>query len=119
MAGINVKTVYREEARNLDLCMDSKVDVWEDIVEHDYLIDKYFGKEVMKNVEEKTYHGHIIQSNGKNDKNITDKNNKSVGNVNKIISAMNERPYGPHTFKTTLIMRQGLMLSGMLSNSKA
>ena len=86
------KLCIGKKQRNLDLCMDCKLDVWEDMVEHDYLIDKYIGKEVMKNVEEKTYLGHIIQSNGKNDKNITDKMNKSVGNVNKIISAINERP---------------------------
>ena len=108
-----------KKPRNLDLCIDSKVDVWEDILESDELIDKYIGKEVMKNVEEKTYLGQILQSNGKNDKNIRDKINKSVGNVNKIISAIHERPYGPHTFKAALLMRQGLMLSGMLSNAEA
>ena len=107
-----------KKKRNLDICINSKVDVWEDIINNDELIDKYIGKEVMKNVEEKTYLGHIIQSNGKNDRNIEDKINKSVGNVKKIISTISERPYGRHSFKAALLMRQGLMLSGMLSNAE-
>ena len=104
--------------RNSDICKDSKVDAWEDIVVKDELIDKYVGKEVMKRVEEKTYLGSIVQNNGKNDKNIQDKINKAVGSVNKIISAINERPYGRHTFKAALLMRQGLMLSSMLTNAE-
>ena len=84
----------------------------------DELIVKYVGKEVMKRVEEKTYLGSIVQNNGKNDKNIQDKINKAVGSVNKIISAINERPYGRHTFKAALLMRQGLMLSSMLTNAE-
>jgi hypothetical protein len=107
-----------KKPRNLDLCIDSKVDAWEVMVKKDQQVDTYIGKEVMKNVEEKTYLGHIIQKDGKNTKNITDKFNKAVGNVNKIISAINARPYGHHTYKAALLMRQGLMLSGMLRNSE-
>ena len=66
----------------------------------------------------KTYLGHIIQSNGRNDKNIKNKVDKCVGNVEKIISAINEIPHGRHTYKAALLMRQGLMLGGMLSNAE-
>ena len=66
----------------------------------------------------KTYLKHIIQSNGRNDKNIKKKVDKCVGSVEKIITALNERPYGHHTYKAALLMRQGLMLGGMLSNSE-
>ena len=72
----------------------------------------------MRNVEDKTDLGQIIQNNGKNDNNIKDKVNKAVGSVNRIICAISERPYGQHTFKAALLMRQGLMLSGMLTNSE-
>ena len=44
---------------------------------------------------------------------------KCVGSVEKIITAINERPYGRHTYKAALLMRQGLMLGGMLSNSES
>ena len=47
----------------------------------------------MDNVIEKIYLGHILQSNGQNEKKITDKINKTVESVNKIISAINERAY--------------------------
>ena len=63
-------------------------------MEHDYLIDMYIGKEVMKNVEEKTNLGHIIQSYGKNDKNITDKINKSVGNAQGYFDQVNRSSAG-------------------------
>ena len=47
-----------------------------------------------------------------------EKVNKAVGSVEKIISAIIERPYGRHTYKAALLMRQGLMLGGMLTNSE-
>ena len=53
----------------------------------------------MKVVRGKKYLGEIITCDLKNDKNIKDKTNKGVGNVNKIISALNERPYGRHANK--------------------
>ena len=71
----------------------------------------------MDNVIEKIYLRHILQSNGKNEKKITDKINKTVESVNKIISAINERAYGKHTYKAALLMREGLMLSVMMNNS--
>ena len=78
-----VKMHLGKRTRNLDICIDSKVDAWEDIIENDELVDKYIGKEVMNNVTEKTYLGHILQSNSKNEKNITDFN-KAVGSVIKL-----------------------------------
>ena len=41
-----------------------------------------------------------------------------MGNVDKIISSINEKLYGKHAFKAALLMRQGLMLSGMLTNAE-
>ena len=51
------------------------------------------------------------------EKNIKDKTDKAVGNVDKTISSLNERPYGKHAFKAALLTTQGLMLSGMLTNA--
>ena len=109
--------------RNMDICTDGNVDAWKDRIIQDELgqfslEDEHIGKEVMKNVEEKTYLGHIIQSNGKNENNIQDKVGKAVGSVENILSALNERPYGRHTFKAALLMRQGLMLGGLLTNAE-
>ena len=41
------------------------------------------GKEAMQEVIEKKYLGQIIQSDGRNEKNIKDKTDKAVGNVDK------------------------------------
>ena len=76
--------LIEKRPRNSNICKNSKVDAWEDIVEKDELIDKYIGKEVMKRVEEKTYLKSIVHSNGKNDKNVQDKINKAVGSVKRI-----------------------------------
>ena len=45
------------------------------------------------------YLGDIISNDGRNKANITDRTNKSIGNINKIISTLKERPLGKHTFK--------------------
>ena len=49
---------------------------------------------------------------------MQDKINKAVGSVKRIISAINDRPYGRHTFKAALLIKQGIMLSSMLTNSE-
>ena len=56
-----------KKQRNSDICKDGKVDAWEDVINNGELIDKYVGKEAMRNVEDKTYLGQIIQNNGKHD----------------------------------------------------
>ena len=117
------KMHIRNKHKNLDICVDLEVDVWKDEIVTDNqgnnsLVDKHIGKEVMQEVSEKKYLGHILQSDGKNDKNIKDKTDKAVGSVNKIMSALSERPYGKHSYRAALLMRQGLMLGGMLTNAE-
>ena len=73
----------------------------------------------MKNVFEKKYLGDIISSDLKNKKNITDKTNKGVGNVNKILTSLNERPYGRHTYKAAKLLREGMLLGSMLTNCES
>ena len=41
-----------------------------------------------------------------------------MGNVDKIISSLNERPYGKYVFKAAILMTRGLMLNGMLKNAE-
>ena len=62
------ENAYRKKNRNSDICKDGKVDAWEDVIKNGELSDKYVGKEAMRNVEDKTYLGQIIQNNGKHDK---------------------------------------------------
>ena len=85
--------------RNQYLCANFEVDIWEDQIFIDKngnskMEDKYLGMEEMKLVSEKKYLGQIIQSNRRNDFKIKDRTDKAVGNVNKILTSLNERPYG-------------------------
>ena len=80
------------------------------------LEDRFVGREKMKNVKEKKYLGDIISSDGRNSKNIRERTKKSNGTINNIVSTLTERPYGKHNFKAYKILRQGLLLGGMLTN---
>ena len=109
---------------NHDICPQLEVDAWKDYVVknekgEDEMKDEYAGKEDIKNVTEKKYLGDLISADNSNKKNIKDKTNKGVGNVNKIISSLNERPYGKHTYKAAKLMREGMLLGSMLTNCES
>ena len=110
--------------KNEDVCVKFDVDSWEDKVVQNLqgvekLVDTYTGKKTMKCVTEKKYLGDIISCEGSNKLNIKDKTNKGVGNVNKILASINERPYGKHTFAAASLMRQGMLLGSMLPNAES
>ena len=106
---------------NSDICVDFEVDILENQLLYQTngksdLVDIHMGKEKMKNVTSKKYLGQIIQSNGKCDLNIKDHTDKAFGNVSKIKNALNERPYGKHSYKAALLMREAMLLGGLLPN---
>ena len=109
---------------NQDICVECNVDAWTDVVidhkdgTHE-LKDKYIGKEIMKTVHEKKYLGDIISDDMKNHKNIKEKTDRAVGIVKKISTSLNERPYGKHTFKAAKLMREGMLLGSLLTNSES
>ena len=72
----------------------------------------------MKEVNESKYLGDVIQSNGHNKTNIKNRTDKAHGNVNRIITSLKERYYGKHNFKAAMLMRQGMLVGGMLTNSE-
>ena len=80
--------------------------------------DIYEGKVEMKSVNEKKYLGDIITTDMNNEKNIKDKTNKAIGNINKIVSSLQERPYGKHTFKAAKLMRDGILIGSLLNNAE-
>ena len=54
----------------------------------------------------------------KNSKNIKARTDKAHGNIEKIINTLNERPLGKYDFRAFRLMREGLLLAGLLSNSE-
>ena len=73
----------------------------------------------MNEVHEKKYLGDIISKDGSNKSNIKDRTNKAQGNVIKIVKGLTERPYGKHFFKAAKLMREGKLISGLLTNSES
>ena len=117
------ETMHIGKTHISDICCDMSVDSWKEklIVKTNgdkELCDIYVGKELMKHVNTKKYLGDIISNDGRNKTNITDRTNKSIGNINKIITSLNERPYGRHFFRAYKLMREGVLLGGMLTNSE-
>ena len=60
-----------------------------------------------------------MQSDGKNELNIKSRTDKAFGNVEKIKNTLIERPYGKYSFKAALLMREALLIGGLLSNSES
>ena len=85
---------------NEGICTSLSVDAWDEELVNGEKIkrDKYRGREVIKKVKEKKYLGDVISSNGSNRANINQRSNKAHGNVNRIVTTLNERPYGKHFF---------------------
>ena len=108
---------------NTDICVDFEVDIWKEQLvceenKNDVLVDIHVGKEKMTNVTSKKYLGQIVQSDGRNELNIKDSTDKAFGNVSKIKNALDERPYGKHSFKAALLMREAILLGGLLPNAE-
>ena len=104
-------------------CPDICVESWRDEVRttqngKEVLRDVYEGNEIMKSVKEKKYLGNIISHDLRNKLNIKDRTNKAVGNVNKILAGLNERPYGKNTFRAAKIMREAMLVGPLLNNSE-
>ena len=108
---------------NEDICPTLFVDSWkEEVVERDNikeLKDTYIGKIKLILVEEKKYLGDIICKDGTNKMNIKDRTNKATGNVNKIDTTLKERYFGKHTFKAAKLMRESILIGGMLTNAES
>ena len=112
------------KTKNTDICPPITIDSWEEKVAENedgekYLYDEFVGKEHMKEVEEKKYLGDILTKDGKNIINIKTRTNKAQGNVNKMVNTLDERPYGRHRFKAAKLMRDAILLSGLLTNSES
>ena len=98
--------------------------MWKDVVVFNEkgeaeLKDVHEGKVEMKKVKEKKYLGEVITEDNKNDRNITDKTNKANGNVTKVINTLQERPFGRHKYRAAKVMRDGMIVSSMLSSAES
>ena len=108
---------------NQDICSSHSVEAWKSVLvksgnNKKELEDRFIGRVKMKTVKEKKYLGNIISDNGANLNNVKDVTNKATGIINKIMTALSERPYGRHMFKAAKLMREAMLVGGMLTNSE-
>ena len=80
--------------------------------------DVFKGKEALSEVVEKKYLGDIVARDGSNTSNIKERTNKGHGSVNKIVTTLNKSHYGKYQFKAAMLMRGGMLVGGMLTNSE-
>ena len=73
----------------------------------------------MKKSESETYLGDIITNTANNKKNIQARRDKGFGLVSEILSLMSEIPLGRYKSHVALILRQAMLINGMLFNSEA
>ena len=64
------------------------------------------------------YLGDIFCNNGKNDENIAARKAKGFGIAGDILSILDEVPLGTNRIEAGLVMRNGMLLNGILTNSE-
>ena len=74
--------------------------------------------QVMTCKDEITYLGDIITADGKNTKNIQNRISKGLGQINQIFSILESMSFGTYTFEIALLLRNSLLLNGILTNSE-
>ena len=74
---------------------------------------------VMENVSSDTYLGDIISSDGSNKANIMKRISKGNGIVSQIRSILERVSLGAHYFKIAMLLRESMLLNGILSSSES
>ena len=75
--------------------------------------------EKMHESKEEKYLGDYITSSGKNDTTIEDRKNKGYGIVAEILAILDDIPLGKYKMEIGLMLRQAMLLNGILYNSEA
>ena len=60
------------------------------------------------------YLGQVLSSNGKLENNITERYNKGLGIVNKILCILKEVSFGCHYFQIAMLFRNSKLVNGIL-----
>lgn len=72
----------------------------------------------MPEVNEDTYLGDILSSDGKNSKNIQNRISKGVGVINQIFNLLENICFGPHFFEIAMLLRDSMLINGTLTNAE-
>ena len=105
-------------------CPELSIDTWkleksaEEIKSVVELVDVEGLKHIMEEVDSAKYLGDIIQTDGKNKRNIQERRNRGLGAVNQIQQLLDDLCLGDYHFEAANILRNSLLLSSLLSNSE-
>ena len=73
---------------------------------------------IMPEVNEESYLGDILSSDGKNTKNIKSRISKGIGMISQIINILDEVSFGPFLFEVALLLRESMFINGILTNAE-
>ena len=106
-------------------CPDLYVDKWtlkkadKDLINIRNLEDTEDGTHCMNKSDSNKYLGDYISSTRGNKDNIAARRGKGVSVVRQIANMMEDMCLGPYTFEVMVILRNSLLINGMLANSAA
>lgn len=106
------------------MCPDLSIDTWklekasEEVTSVLELVDAEGEKHIMEEVDSAKYLGDIIQTDGKNKRNIQERKNRGLGAVNQIQQLLDDLCLGDYHFEAANILRNSLLLSSLVSNSE-
>ena len=72
----------------------------------------------MKEVQEDTYLGDIISSDGRNQSNIKSRVGKGLGKINDIMTMLEKVTFGEHYFSTAILLRESTFLNSVLGSAE-
>ena len=75
--------------------------------------------ENMEEVSEDTYLGDIVSNDGKNTKNIKSRVSKGIGIIAQINNLMKIISFGNHTIEIGLVLRESMLINGILTNGES
>ena len=73
----------------------------------------------MEEKQEQVYSGDVISVDGRHDKNVKARKDKSLGTINEIMQILESTFYGKFYFEVALVLRSSLLHSSLLLNSEA
>ena len=110
---------------NKTICPDLKIDKWSTVHEdkdsnsESSLNDVYDGKHLIEERKNEKYLGDIIDSNGKNYKNIENRVKKGHEKIKQILDYLDDICFGKYHFVIAKILRETIFLNSILLNSEA
>ena len=76
-------------------------------------------KEKMLEVEEITYLGDVVSSDARNIKNVKQRMSKGMGLIGEIFEILENLYLGPHYFQVAIMLRNTILINGMIYNMEA